>query len=359
MYPVRSRVAQQCYFSTTNRKREAFLNTSFAQAEIRKQQGFIVDMDGVVYHGKRVLPGALEFVEWLKANNKKFLFLTNSSERSPRELQEKLQRLGIQVTADHFYTSALATARFLSNQRPNGSAYVIGEPGLFSALYEVGYSMNDTNPDYVVVGETRNYNYNMMETAVHLLRKGARLIGTNCDVVDRMDDSFVPACGSLTKPLEMASGKEAYFIGKPNPLIMRAALTKLGIRREEAVIIGDRMDTDILAGIQSEIRTVLVLSGVTNEFDIARFPYLPDAVLPTVGDILNDKPFSFANYVPRAHSSGGGHASATSAGGGASSSSYSHVNSGTTFRVDKTHHQPVERKTSGGGGSGGGGVRKR
>jgi len=301
----------------------------------------VASVDGVVYHGKKVLPGALEFVEWLKANNKKFLFPTNSSERSPRELQEKLERLGIQVTADHFYTSALATARFLANQRPNGSAYVIGEPGLFSALYEVGYSMNDSNPDYVVVGETRNYNYNMMETAVHLLRKGARLIGTNCDVTDRMDDSFVPACGSLTKPLEMASGKEAYFIGKPNPLIMRAALTKLGIRREEAVIIGDRMDTDILSGVQSEIRTILVLSGVTtNEADIDRFPYRPDAVLPTVGDILTDEPFSFANYVPRSHASSS-HAPSSGAAHG--------------FRVDKTHHQPAERKTGGSGG----GYRKR
>jgi len=230
----------------------------------------------------------LLIIKNLNFNNKKFLFLTNSSERSPRELQEKLARLGIKVSADHFYTSALATARFLSQQKPNGSAFVIGEPGLTSALYDVGYSMNDTTPDYVVVGETRNYNYEKVETAVHLLRRGARLIGTNCDLTDRMEDSFIPACGSLIKPLELASGKNAYFVGKPNPLIMRAALTKLNIRREEAVIIGDRMDTDILAGLQSEIRTVLVLSGVTQERDLEQFSYRPDSILPTVGHIITD-----------------------------------------------------------------------
>jgi len=256
--------------------------------DIRNKEGFIIDMDGVIYHGKKVLPGALLFVSWLQENGKKFMFLTNSSERSPRELQEKLHRLGIQVSADHFYTSALATARFLAKQKPNGSAYVIGEPGLTSALYEAGFSMNDSNPDYVVVGETRNYSYDKLETAVDLLRRGARLIGTNCDLTDRMDDSFIPACGSLIKPLELASGRAAYFVGKPNPLIMRAALTKLGIRREDAVIIGDRMDTDILAGVESEIRTVLLLSGVTHLADLNQFAYQPDCILPTVGHILQD-----------------------------------------------------------------------
>jgi NagD protein len=168
--------------------------------------GFVVDMDGVLYHMQRVIPGALDFIGWLQRSGKKFLFLTNSSERSPRELQEKLGRMGIAVDASHFYTSALATASFLHRQKPHGTAYVIGEPGLISALYDVGYSMNDSNPDYVVVGETRHYSYAAMELAVKLVRKGARLIGTNCDITDRSQDSFVPACGALVKPIEMASG---------------------------------------------------------------------------------------------------------------------------------------------------------
>ena len=169
-------------------------------------RGFVIDMDGVLYHMQRVIPGALQFIAWLQAHDKKFLFLTNSSERSPRELQEKLGRMGISVHPSHFYTSALATASFLHRQRPQGTAYVIGEPGLISALYDVGYSMNDSNPDYVVVGETRHYSYAAMELAVKLVRKGARLIGTNCDITDRSQDSFVPACGALVRPIEMASG---------------------------------------------------------------------------------------------------------------------------------------------------------
>lgn len=237
---------------------------------------------------QKIIPGALDFIRWLKEENKRFLFLTNSSERSPRELQEKLRRLGIEVGQEHFYTSALATAAFLSRQKPNGSAYVIGEPGLMQALYEAGYSMNDTNPDYVVVGETRNYNYGMLETAVALVRKGARLIGTNCDITDRSQDSFVPACGSLMKPIELASGRTPYYIGKPNPLIMRAALNRLQVTRSEACIIGDRLDTDILSGIQSEIRTVLVLSGVTSLHDVTLCAFRPDCILPSVGHVLQD-----------------------------------------------------------------------
>lgn len=198
----------------------------------------VLSVDGVLYHMRQVIPGALDFIAWLKREQKRFLFLTNSSERSPRELQEKLRRLGIEVGQEHFYTSALATAAFLARQKPNGSAYVIGEPGLIQALYDVGYSMNDVSPDYVVVGETRNYNYAMLETAVALVRKGARLIGTNIDITDRSQDSFVPACGSLMKPIELASGRVPYYIGKPNPIIMRAALNKLQVRGSEACIIG-------------------------------------------------------------------------------------------------------------------------
>ena len=252
---------------------------------LQKKQGFICDMDGVIYHGNYLLPGAKGFVNWLKKKNKKFIFLTNSSERSPRELKEKLDRLGISVDQNHFYTSALATASFLASQRPNGSAYVIGEAGLIKALYEVGFSMNEINPDYVVVGETRSYAYEKIERAVNLVRNGAKLIGTNPDLTDSMEKGIVPATGSLIAPIELATGINAYFVGKPNPLMMRHAMRMLACSREETAIIGDRMDTDIIAGIHSEIDTVLVLSGVTAREDLKKFAYRPRYIFSSVGEI--------------------------------------------------------------------------
>jgi len=252
---------------------------------LRKKRGFICDMDGVIYHGDRLLPGAQAFVEWLKKESKKFLFLTNSSEKSPRELKEKLDRLGIRVEAVHFYTSALATASFLSSQHPNGSAYVIGEAGLINALYEAGFSMNDINPDYVVVGESRSYGYEKIERAVRLVRNGAKLIGANPDLTDKLGKDFAPATGALIAPIELASGMKAYFVGKPNPIMMRHGRKLLGCEREDTAIIGDRMDTDIIAGIHSDIDTVLVLSGVTSEEDLKLFAYHPRYVLAGVGDI--------------------------------------------------------------------------
>ena len=252
---------------------------------LRKKQGFIVDMDGVLYHGSRLLPGVTEFVAWLRSQKKNFVFLTNSSERSPRELTQKLGRMGIEVGEEHFYTSALATASFLDSQCPRGSAYVIGETGLSNALYAVGYAMNDVNPDYVVVGETRAYNYDKITHAIRLVLGGAKLIGTNPDVTGPAEGGLVPATGALMAPIELATGSQAYYIGKPNPLIMRHALKKLGCTREETAIVGDRMDTDILAGIEAEIETVLVLSGVTAEADLKRFGYRPDHLFKGVGEI--------------------------------------------------------------------------
>ena len=239
---------------------------------LQEKKAFICDMDGVIYHGNQILLHVAEFVQWLLQNNKKFLFLTNSSERSPKELEMKLSRMGLSVSEDHFYTSALATASFLANQCPGGSAYVIGEPGLTYALYEVGFSMNDVSPDYVVFGETRSLNYEKMERAVKLVQGGAKLIGTNSDLTAPVESGIIPACRALISPIEMTTGKEAYFIGKPNPLMMRHALKKLECRPEETAIIGDRMDTDIIAGIESELDTVLVLSGVRTAENIERFP---------------------------------------------------------------------------------------
>ncbi len=253
---------------------------------VRAKRAFICDMDGVIYHGNRLLPGVKAFIEWLQRENKRFLFLTNSSERSPRELQQKMSRLGISISAEHFYTSALATASFLKNQLPEGSAYVIGETGLTNALYEAGYSMNDVNPDYVVVGESRTYTYENLTKAVNLVIAGAKLVGTNPDLTGPVEEGIVPATGSLIAPIEMSTGSRAYFIGKPNPLIMRHALKRLGCKREETVIIGDRMDTDMIAGIESEIDTVLVLTGVSDMHNMQQFAYRPGLILPGVADVV-------------------------------------------------------------------------
>lgn len=255
---------------------------------IRKKKGYICDMDGVIYHGNKILPGVKEFIEWLQKENKRFLFLTNSSERSQRELQDKLSRMGILVDKEHFYTSALATASFLHSQKPKGSAFVIGEAGLLNALYDLEYRMNYVDPDYVVMGETRSYSYEKIEQAVNLVINGAKLIGTNPDVNGPIENGIAPATAALIAPIEIATGKKAYFVGKPNPLMMRSALKKLQCRREETVIIGDRMDTDIIAGIESEIDTCLVLSGITSAKEIDQFAYCPHFVLNGVEDIIKE-----------------------------------------------------------------------
>jgi len=255
-------------------------------SELTQKLAFICDMDGVIYHGNRLIRGVRGFVEWLKKENKQFLFLTNSSERSLPELQQKLKRLGIEVATAHFYTSALATASFLATHKPGGTAYVIGEAGLINALYEAGYSMNDVNPDYVVVGETRSYSFEKIEKATNLVMAGAKLVGTNPDLVDPVEKGLAPATGALIAPIELATGRQAYFVGKPNPMMMRHALKRLGCKRTETAIIGDRMDTDIIAGINADIDTVLVLSGVTAKDDLKRFAYHPRHIRNRVGDIV-------------------------------------------------------------------------
>jgi NagD protein len=254
--------------------------------EIRNKQAYICDMDGVIYHGNRLLPGVREFIEWVQKEGKRYVFLTNSSERSPMELKLKMRRLGMEIDADHFYTSALATAGFLASQVPHGTVYVIGEAGLINALYEAGYSMNDINPDYVVVGESKTYNYETVIRAVSLVRNGARLIGTNPDATGPSEEGIVPATGSLILPIARTAGVEPYFIGKPNPVMMRQALKRLESKREETAIIGDRMDTDILSGIESGIDPVLVLSGVSDMDTPNRFAYRPRLVLDSVGTLV-------------------------------------------------------------------------
>jgi NagD protein len=253
--------------------------------DIRNKKGFICDMDGVIYHGNRLLPGVHEFVSWLKEEGKSYLFLTNSSERSPMELQQKLSRMGLDVDESHFYTSALATARFLASQSPGCTAYIIGAPGLHNALYNVGITMNDVNPDYVVVGETKNYTFDYITRAVHHVRSGARLIGTNPDMTGPTEEGIVPACRALIAPIELATGRSAYFVGKPNALMMRTGLRMLGAHSDEAVMVGDRMDTDIIAGIETGLDTALVLSGVTSLEEVRNYPYRPKYIYDGVGDI--------------------------------------------------------------------------
>lgn len=254
---------------------------------ILSKEAFICDMDGVIYHGNRLLPGVPEFVRFLQTSGKRYLFLTNSSERSPKELGQKLGRLGLEVPQEHFYTSALATAAFLSAQAPGCSVYAIGEAGLVHALYEAGITMNDVSPDYVVIGEAKSYTYDTITKAIRLVLGGARLIGTNPDTTGPTEAGLVPACGALVAPVELATGRKAYYLGKPNPLMMRSAMRRLGANREQTVIVGDRMDTDILAGIESDIDTVLVLTGVTARDDIARFPYRPGHVLSGVAELMD------------------------------------------------------------------------
>ena len=252
---------------------------------LKAKKGFICDMDGVIYHGDRLLPDVKEFVEWLYKENKSFLFLTNSSERSPRELQQKLERMGLYVDESHFYTSALATAKFISSQKPGCSAYVIGAPGLVNALYDQGITMNSIDPDYVIVGETSSYNYETVVHASNLVRNGAKLIGTNSDLTGPSEDGIIPACRAMIAPIELATGKTAYFVGKPNPLMMRTGLRILGVHSAEAVMIGDRMDTDMVAGIETGLDTVLVLSGVSTRETLKTYAYRPSIVLDGVGDI--------------------------------------------------------------------------
>ena len=253
---------------------------------LSEKKGFICDMDGVIYHGNQLLPGVKKFVEWLAREKKNFLFLTNSSQYTPKELQQKLARMGLDVPEEHFYTSALATAAFLKSQAPGCSAYVIGEAGLLNALYDADITMNDVDPDYVVVGESKSYSLETVTKAINLVLNGAKLIGANSDVSAPGEHSTVPACGALVAPIEMATGTKAYFCGKPNPLMMRTGLRLLRCHSEDAVMVGDRMDTDVISGLESGMSTVLVLSGISTPETLKTFSYRPSMILDGVGDIV-------------------------------------------------------------------------
>lgn len=246
---------------------------------------YVIDMDGVIYHGHRLIPGAQEFLARLQSGGHKYLFLTNNSQWTPRDLRHRLENLGISVAETAFHTSALATAEFLKQQRPAGTAYVIGGAGLTNALYDAGYTLTEREPDYVVVGDTRSYDYEKIERAARLILGGARFIATNLDLTGPSEDGIQPACGALVAPIELTSGKKPYYVGKPNPLMMRTALKKMGAHASESFMVGDRMDTDIVAGTEAGMRTILVLSGVSTRETIETFPFRPTFLYENVGEI--------------------------------------------------------------------------
>jgi NagD protein len=248
--------------------------------EIYKRKSFIMDMDGVIYSGNWLIDGARNFIEKLRKKRNKFLFLTNNCRNTPRDLSTKLERMGIKVDPEIIFTSAIATSIFLDRQKKNGKAYVIGDPGLYDALHQVGYQITEYNPDYVIVGETSSYSLEMIEKAVNFVIGGARFIGTN-----PREGIIAPSTGALIAPIEVATGVKPYFIGKPNPLMMRTALHKLDSHSENTVMIGDNMHTDIVAGLESGLETILVLSGVTSQKDVARYPYQPSRICKSIKEV--------------------------------------------------------------------------
>ena len=246
---------------------------------------WLMDMDGVLVQGSQPIPGADEFIARLRAARKPFLILTNNSLYTPRDLQARLATFGLHVAMEELFTSAMATAQFLHRQSPGGSAYVIGEAGLTTALHDVGYILTDTTPDYVVLGETLSYSFVRLTQAIRLIRSGARFIATNPDPVGPGDGGIVPATGAVAALIHEATGMRPYYVGKPNPLMIRSALRALGGHSETSVMIGDRMDTDIVAGTEAGMETILVLTGVTTSESVSRFPYRPSRIVESVADI--------------------------------------------------------------------------
>ena len=250
-------------------------------------QCWLTDMDGVLVHEEHALPGAAEFLERLVERERRFLVLTNNSIYTPRDLSARLARAGLQVPEEYIWTSALATAAFLADQVPNGSAYVIGEAGMTTALHEVGYVLTDTDPDYVVLGETRTYSFEAITQAIRLVHLGARFIATNPDVTGPSPEGPLPATGSVAALITKATGAEPYFVGKPNPMMFRSAMNRIEAHSETTIMVGDRMDTDIVAGIEAGLETILVLSGSTSRQQIARFPFRPTHVLDSIADAVD------------------------------------------------------------------------
>ncbi|MEN9993164.1 MAG: hypothetical protein RLY83_734 [Actinomycetota bacterium] len=253
----------------------------------RKIECWLTDMDGVLVHEGVALPGASEVLQQWKDQGLRYLVLTNNSIYTPRDLAARLKATGLNIDEDSIWTSALATADFLHSQKPKGSAYVIGEAGMTTALHEVGYIQTDVNPDYVVLGETRNFNFENLTKAIRLINNGSRFIATNPDATGPSADGPLPATGSVAALITKATGKEPYIVGKPNPMMFRSAMNKINAHSESTGMIGDRMDTDVVAGIEAGLHTVLVLTGIADATEIAKYPFRPNEILNSIGDLLD------------------------------------------------------------------------
>jgi 5'-nucleotidase len=254
---------------------------------------YLMDMDGVLVHEEHLIPGADDLLAELTSTGTQFLVLTNNSIYTPRDLRARLLRTGLDVPEESIWTSALATAKFLDAQRPGGSAFVIGEAGLTTALHEVGYILTDREPDYVVLGETRTYSFTSITRAIRLIEQGAKFIATNPDATGPSREGSLPATGSVAALIQQATGHAPYFVGKPNPLMMRSALNRLGAHSETTLMIGDRMDTDVRSGLEAGLKTILVLSGISASDTAEHFPYRPSRVIDSVAALVgsSDKPF--------------------------------------------------------------------
>ncbi|GAA1816343.1 HAD-IIA family hydrolase [Luedemannella flava] len=256
-------------------------------SERKPIESWLTDMDGVLVHEGSLVPGADEFIKRLRDSGRRFLVLTNNSIYTPRDLRARLRHSGIDLPESAIWTSALATAQFLSNQRPEGSAYVVGEVGLTTALHEAGYTLTETDPDYVVLGETRTYSFEAITKMIRLIVGGARFICTNPDPIGPSLEGVLPAAGSVAALVTKATGVEPYFVGKPNPVMMREGLNKIEAHSETTAMIGDRMDTDVLCGIEAGLQTFLVLTGVTQADEVDRFPYRPSRVVASIADLIS------------------------------------------------------------------------
>lgn len=252
----------------------------------KEKKSYLIDMDGVLVHGERAIPGANDFISRLDEGGHKYLVLTNNSRYTPDDLQHRLNASGIPVDSKHIFSSAMATASFVKSQKPEGSAFVLGGTGLYQALNDVGYSLTDYNPDYVILGETESYSYDRIIRASQLIMAGVPFIATNPDPSGPAESGTIPGCGAVAAMLEKATGYIAYYVGKPNPLIMRLALRYLDEHSENAAMVGDRMDTDIKVGLESGMETIMVLTGVTKKEMIGRFPYRPRRVVNSVAEII-------------------------------------------------------------------------
>jgi NagD protein len=254
----------------------------------RPVECWLTDMDGVLVHEGHPIPGAAEFVGRLRASGKPFLVLTNNSIYTPRDLHARLARMGFDLPESAIWTAALATAQFLHDQRPGGTAYVLGEAGLTTALHEVGYILTDFAPDYVVLGETRTYSFEAITRAVRLINDGARFICTNPDATGPSNEGALPAAGSVAAMISKATGVEPYFVGKPNPMMMRSALNTIKAHSETTAMVGDRMDTDVLCGLEAGLETILVLTGISRRADVDRYPYRPSRIVESVADLIDE-----------------------------------------------------------------------